>query len=146
MADNKNNKYKLNVYNTLTKKYEEVEVSEELYNVYRRTGWKIKNSDKRYFDHEIQMSSLIGGDNGAYENFREFIDTENTPENVVLDMLQNEKMIKALSKLNKSERELIELIYFEGMSERKAAEKLGVYHNAVHKQKLKILKKLKKLM
>ena len=61
MADNKNNKYKLNVYNTITKKYDEVEVSEELYNVYRRTGWNIENNDKRYFDHGIQMSSLIGG-------------------------------------------------------------------------------------
>lgn len=59
MADNK---YKLNVYNTITKKYEEVEVSAELYNTYRRTGWNIENNDKRYFDHEIQMSSLIGGE------------------------------------------------------------------------------------
>ncbi len=146
MADNKNNKYKLNVYNTITKKYDEVEVSEELYNVYRRTGWNIENNDKRYFDHEIQMSSLIGGDNGAYENFREFIDTENTPENVVLEAMQNEDLIKVLSKLNKSEQELINSIYFDGMSERELAKKLGIYRNAVHKRKQKILAKLKKLI
>lgn len=103
MADNKNNKYKLNVYNTITKKYDEVEISEELYNVYRRTGWNIENNDKRYFDHGIQMSSLIGGDDGAYENFKEFINTENTPENVVLEAMQNEALTTALSCLDECE-------------------------------------------
>lgn len=143
MADNK---YKLNVYNTTTKKYEEVEISEELYNVYRRTGWNIENNDKRYFDHEIQMSSLIGGDKGAYENFREFIDTDNTPENVVLEAMQNEDLIKALSFLDKDELVLINAVYFNRMTMREYSEKYKIPLMTAQDRKTRILKKLKKIL
>ena len=143
MADNK---YKLNVYNTTTKKYEEVEISEELYNVYRRTGWNIENNDKRYFDHENQMSSLIGGDKGAYENFREFIDTDNTPENVVLEAMQNEDLIKALSFLDKDELVLINAVYFNRMTMRECSEKYKIPLMTAQDRKTRILKKLKKIL
>ena len=49
------------------------------------------------------MSSLIGGDDGAYENFKEFINTENTHENVVLEAMQNEALTTALSCLDECE-------------------------------------------
>ena len=72
--------YLITVYNTLTSKYEDVTVSEEVYHAYMRTNWNMKDNTKNFYTHEIQFSSLIGGEEGAYENFREFIDTEHTPE------------------------------------------------------------------
>lgn len=80
MVIHKNKKYTLMVYNTVTHRNEEVEVTHEVYHAYRRTGWGIENNDTSFFAHEIQMSGLIGGEEGAYENFKEFIDTENIPD------------------------------------------------------------------
>ena len=62
-------KYYLYVHNTMTGKTEKVEVTEEVYFVYRRTEWNIKDNNNSFYKHEIQLSSLIG----YYENFSEFI-------------------------------------------------------------------------
>ena len=72
---NANTKYTLIVFNTCTQKYEEVTVTEEVYRAYCRTGWNIKDNDQSFFDHEIQLSGMIGSQDGAYENFREFVDS-----------------------------------------------------------------------
>ena len=62
----------LNVLNTFTNKYEIVEVSEKVYKEYMRSGWNIKDNDKSFFKHQIQISSLIGNQNDSYENFDEY--------------------------------------------------------------------------
>ena len=66
----KSPKYILTVFNTMTRRNEEIEVDEEVYRVFRRTGWNIRDNDQSFFDHEIQMSGMIGGQEGAYENFK----------------------------------------------------------------------------
>ena len=73
--------YVLNVYNTMTGQYELIQVTKEVFQAYRRTKWNIEDSTERFFKHETQMSSLIGGENDGYERFHEFIDYDNTPEN-----------------------------------------------------------------
>ena len=65
--------YTLKVYNTLTKQYEDVVVTKKVYDTYRRTEWNIKDNDESFYDHEIQISGLIGGEGDGYENFREFL-------------------------------------------------------------------------
>ena len=71
-----NRKFTLIVFNTCTQEYEEVIVTEEVYRAYCRTRWNIKDNDQSFFDHEIQTSGMIGSQDGAYENFREFIDAK----------------------------------------------------------------------
>ena len=88
MAIHENKKYTLTVYNTVTHRNEEVEVTREVYHAYRRTGWGIENNDASFFAHEIQMSGLIDGEDGAYENFKEFIDTENIPDKTVVAAME----------------------------------------------------------
>lgn len=56
------------------------------------------------------------------------------------------KLIECLYKLTDDERELVEAMFFQDMTEREYADKKGVYRNAIHKKKVRILKKLKKLM
>lgn len=56
-----------------------------------------------------------------------------------------EKVRKAFCKLSKQDKELLRLIYFEGNSERQVAQFYHVYHNAIHKRKKRILKKMKKV-
>ena len=96
MAIHENKKYTLTVYNIVTHRNEEIEVTREVYHAYRRTGWGIENNDASFFAHEIQMSGLIGGEEGAYENFKEFIDTENIPDNTVLKIVEIEALRKAI--------------------------------------------------
>lgn len=56
------------------------------------------------------------------------------------------KLTEAIEKLSKQERLLIYELFFKGKSERQLARQLGVYQYAVHKRKLRILEKLKKLL
>ena len=65
--------YIVESYDPATRKIERVTVTHEVYNAYRRSGWNIADNNQSFFKHEIQMSSLIGGEEGGYDNFREFI-------------------------------------------------------------------------
>ena len=113
MAIHKNKKYTLMVYNTVTHRNEEVEVTHDVYHAYRRTGWGIENNDTSFFAHEIQMSGLIGGEEGAYENFKEFIDTENIPDNTVLKIMEIDALRKAISVLPDADKASLKNKIFE---------------------------------
>lgn len=132
-----------NVYNTLTGEYEDVEVSEELYVTYKRTGWGIENNDTSFYDHEIQLSGLIGGENDNYENFREFIDDVNVPENIFMTKLGMLEVQNAVNDLSAKEKDLIVAIYYERLTESEYADRICVTQQYVSKSKKKILKKLK---
>ena len=69
----------------------------------------------------------------------------NVEETIIHEMMLD-KLKSALSLLSESEKALIQAIFFEGLSERELAKKEGVNHNAVHKQKIRILTKLKKII
>ncbi len=141
-----NTKYTLIVFNTCTQKFEEVTVTEEVYRAYCRTGWNIKDNDQSFFDHEIQLSGMIGSQDGAYENFREFVDTVNTPENIIFDQMEKEDLYQAVSALPATDRALVQGLFFEGMTEREYAEQMGVFRNAVHEKKVRLIKKLRKFL
>lgn len=53
---------------------------------------------------------------------------------------------KALSFLSEDEEKLIWLLFFEECTEREIAKEMGIYHNAVHKRKKRILQKLKNIL
>lgn len=134
------------VYNTLTGRYEEVALSPEVFQVYQRTEWNIKDQDESFFDHNIQFSGLIGGTNNNFENFREFIDVDSdrVPEKVIRDAMQCDKLRAEVSKLSDREKELIRALYIRELTEREYAEELGVSQPMIHKRKTRLLKKLKK--
>ena len=133
-----------NVYNTLTGEYEDVEVSEELYITYKRTGWGIENNDASFYDHEIQLSGLIGGENDNYENFHEFVDDENTPEDIVIDAEIKRAIRESVSALDKEEQHLVSALYEEGVSEREYARRTGIPQRTINHRKERILEKIRK--
>ena len=135
--------YEVTVFNTVTQKYEKVSVSKEVYHAYKRTGWNIKDNNESFYAHEIQLSSLIGGEDGAYDNFSEFIDDSQNPELLFAQQEQIEELYAAINKLCNSDRELIIAIYFEGMTERSYASKSGIPTMTVHDRKIRALKRLK---
>ena len=141
-----NGKFTLIVFNTCTQEYEEVIVTEEVYRTYCRTRWNIKDNDQSFFDHEIQTSGMIGSQDGAYENFREFIDAINTPEHIALEQMKKEALYQAISALPAADQALVQGLFFKGQSELDYAREIGVSQPAVHKRKVRILKSLKKLL
>ena len=68
------------------------------------------------------------------------------PEEFLLDRLEKEELHKAIQKLTKEEQNFIKSLFFDGYTERDYAKKMGVYHNAIHKKKLRILEKLKNFL
>ena len=134
------------VYDTVSKKYVDVEVSEEVRVHYNRTQWNIDDNNKSFYNHEIQFSALIGGKDGTFENFREFITEYDDVEKKAAHKMLVEKLYDCLIFLPESERELIEMLYFENKTERECAEILCTSQQNVHKKKKKILCKLNKLL
>lgn len=74
------------------------------------------------------------------------IDKKTDVCNKVIDLIIYEKLNKCISLLTSAEKELIKEIFFNGISERELAELKGVSQNAIHKQKKRILAKLKKYL
>lgn len=67
-------------------------------------------------------------------------------EETVLRKIQYAQLHKALSLLSDDERELIDRLFFQDQTEREAAADMGIYHNAIHKRKNRILGKLKNFL
>ncbi|MBR6573325.1 MAG: hypothetical protein IKK77_06390 [Clostridia bacterium] len=138
--------YAINIYDTTTEKEKVIYVSKEVYDEFRRGEWRIEKNDSKHRANETQFSALLGGDDGAYENFHEFVDNDSNPEELIFRAMMVEKLYRALAHLEEADRELIEAIFFQEMTERAYAEKKGVYRNAIHKRKQKILQELKKFL
>lgn len=133
------------VFDTISKKVVEVEVSDEVRTHYNRTQWNIDDNNESFYKHEIQFSALIGGYENAFENFNEFMidyDVENETDRKMFI----EKLYNCLELLSGSERELIIMLYFENKTERECAEFYGINQKNINKKKVKILYKLNKLL
>ena len=132
------------IYDRITNMPVEVEVSDEVYTQYMRTGWNIKDNDDSFFSHEIQFSGLKGNINGSIDNFHEAVSDSNEVEKNAINNVMIDRLNKCLAKLSDSDRELIELLYFEGISETDCAEILGVTRQKINKIKHRILCEMQK--
>ena len=114
-----NNLYTINVYDTTTGKERIINVCKEVYDEFRRGEWRIEKNDGKHSANETQFSALIGGEDGAYENFHEFIDYDSDPSELLLKAMMIEKLYSAFEHLEKAERELIDALFFQEISEGK---------------------------
>lgn len=134
------------VYDTITKKYVEVEVNETVRTYYDRTQWNIEDNDKSFYKHEIQFSALKGNINGEFENFQEFRTENDDVERRVIQNIKFEKLYSCLNELSEDERRLIFAIYFENKTENEVAYFLHTTQQNINKKKRRILCKLNKLL
>lgn len=133
------------VYDTISKKIVEVEVSDEVRTHYNRTQWNIDDNNESFYKHEIQFSALVGSHENSFENFKEFM-TDYNLENEIDHKMFIEKLYSSLKLLSYSERELIVMLYFENKTERECAEFYGISQKNINKKKTRILYKLNKLL
>lgn len=134
----------LRVYDTISKKVVEVEVSDEVRTHYNRTQWNIDDNNESFYKHEIQFSALIGGYENAFENFKEFMpdyDVEKeTDRKIFIERLYN-----CLEFLSESERELIIMLYFNNKTERECGFLLHTTQQNIHKGAKDFVQTFKKL-
>lgn len=123
-------KYYLYVHNTITGKTEKVEVTKEVYIVYRRTEWNINDNDEKFCKHEIQFSSLIGGENGNYENFHEFVDFESSLDVICEKEMLFRELNLIIENLSPKDKELLSALFEEGLTELDYARKINVTQQA----------------
>lgn len=133
-----------------------VEVTNEVYTAYMQGDRKM-----RYFENDLKTERFVLGEEGQVvqvipsredsldrlmdENAQQFAHEESV-ESTVLHKLEVDKLHTALTMLAPEEQALIQALFFEEKTERQYAEELGVYRNAIHVRKTRILKKLKKLL
>ena len=130
------------------------EASEEVIAVLRVTERKMQYQEydlkveQTVVDQENQTVMIIPSREDSYERLLElngqFREETASVEDQAIRNLQSDQLHTALSLLSDDERILIEQLYFEGRTEREIADERGIFHNAVHKQKNRILNKLKK--
>lgn len=136
----------VSVYDTITKRYVEIEVSEKIRTYYNRTQWNIDDNNKSFYKHEIQFSALKGNINGEFENFQEFRTENDDVERRVIQNIKFEKLYSCLNELYEDERRLIFAIYFENKTENEVAYFLHTTQQNINKKKRRILCKLNKLL
>ena len=122
-----------------------VEVSQEVYYAYHSVERHIRTLNDR-----DKRNGKISYDNLDTEDFlgEEMIPDRDavSVEDAAIARVMQQQLHQALQLLPKPEQELIYAIYFQGLSERKLSQRMGIHYMTIHSRKVKILKKLRKLL
>ena len=122
-----------------------VEVTHEVYLTYYRMERHARHLEEKDTDHgrllysDLDTEELVG---------EEAIPDSDSPsvEDTALDRLMRDRLRKCLPLLTKQEMELIDGLYFKGLSEHQLSAETGIPQRTIHDRKVMILRKLKKLM
>lgn len=121
-----------------------MEVSKEAYESFYREKERIRYLQKLDRDAGLLSLEAFGSERGSIE---ELLPAEVSDiAALVAESLMLDKLRECLRLLSDDEMELIHALFYEELTEREYAWRKGVYHNAIHKRKARILAKLKKLL
>ena len=130
------------------------EAKEEVINLLRTTERKMQyqeydlKTEQTIISQEGQIIKTIPSREDSLERLADqevqFAGESESVEETVLRRLQYAQLHKAISLLPDDERELIDRLFFKDQTVREVAMDMGIYPNAVHKRKNRILGKLKK--
>lgn len=131
-----------------------IEVTEEVYAAYMKGDRKM-----RYFEKDLKTERFLLDESGQLrqvipsredsldrlmeDNAEQFADQHESVEDQVFRKISLEQLYEALQRLTDTEQSLIYALFFEEQTERQVGEVLGITRQAVHKQKNRLLKKLK---
>ena len=130
--------------------------SEEVITVLRQSERKMQYQEydlkvERFaVNEEKQKVFFIPGREDSLERMEDedvqFGDENTNVEEAAITAIMLEKLLVSMKRLTVDEYELIVALFYDGKTEREYAQSKGVYHNAVHKRKILILKKLEKFL
>lgn len=121
-----------------------MEVTEETYRDYYRDKRRQKYIDERSRLNGDVSYNALDTDETLGEDV--FADEKTDVEAEVINKMTVAELRKAFLLLSPDERELIKILFIDGVTERKASEIYGVSQVAIHKRKNKILAKLKEFL
>ena len=121
-----------------------MEVTEEAYKEYYRDKRRQKYIDERSRLNGDVSYNALDTDETLGEDV--FADKKTDVEAEVINKMTVAELRKAFLLLSPDERELIKILFIDGVTERKASEIYGVSQVAIHKRKNKILVKLKEFL
>lgn len=121
-----------------------MEVTEEAYKEYYRDKRRQKYIDERSRLNGDVSYNALDTDETLGEDV--FADKKTDVEAEVINKMTVAELRKAFLLLSPDERELIKILFIDGVTERKASEIYGVSQVAIHKRKNKILAKLKEFL
>ncbi len=104
---------------------------------------------QKYLKEESLKNGEISYDMLTADEFKRekiLVDSELSVEQLAERNIIRDQLYNSLELLTLDERELIHAMFFEGVTEREYARRQGVYSNAVHKKKKRIIAKLRDLM
>ena len=122
-----------------------IEVTKEVYlTYYRGKRREIAQHEKEQSHHVISFDAL---DTEGLQGAQMLANTASPePEDIVIAKIMCEKLHACMAKLSEDEQILLRMVYFDGLSERDAAQKTGIPLMTLHNKKERILAKLLKLM
>lgn len=138
------NLYKLKVFNTVTSLYEEILVTKEVYDEYRRGEWRIDKNEEKHRKNEIPFCSLIGAEDRDPLFFAEFVSHNDDPASQLASVEARRQLYDAITALSEADQSLIYALFFCGLTEKQYADKIGVKQQTIHKKKERILRSLRK--
>lgn len=129
--------YKIKIGNKLVSVSEKI--YREYYKLYRRERYLEETSIKK----ELSYDYLV--DQG-YPVEERMLKQQDVVSDVVITKMMIEKMLCSIGELNKFEKDIIKELFYNNISERNLAKKLGLSRSTLQYKKYIILKKLKKLL
>ena len=132
------NKYFLPLHGML------MEVTEDEYRSYYKDKRRQKYIDERSYENGDVSYDALDSSDMLGESV--LVDIETNVEEQVTNKIILEQLHNAFLLLSEEEQNVITAIFKNNLTERELAKQKGVYHNAIHKQKNRILEKLKKFL
>lgn len=121
-----------------------MEVTEQTYREYYRDKRRQKYIDERSKANGDVSYNSFDTDELLGEDI--LVDKHIDVEAQVISKMTIEQLRKAFLLLSLDERELVKVLFIDGVTERKASEIYGISQVAIHKRKNKILTKLKEFL
>ena len=110
-----------------------IEVSEEVYRAYKRPAWTERKRREVRAEHELSFDLM--GDAA--------IASASLLEDAVVNSLA---LREALAELTADERALVDALFFEGLTEREYAARMGIAQKNINKKKQRVLLTLKNFL
>lgn len=142
--ENKEKKYVLNIYNTLTGCVEPVEVSEEVYKEYKRSYWRERKNNRKHAYYTIPFSALTVEDDeaDASDYYDEF---ENGELPIDLMVSINDEVQRLLALVSETTGKRIVLHFSYGYTYEQIASMENVSADSIKESIVEGMKKIRKI-
>lgn len=122
-----------------------IAVSEEVYYAYYHMGRQRLTQAEKESRRKVASYDALDTEDGLGIDLL-VDDSSPSVEDVVINRIMSEKLHQCIARLSLAEQKIISILFFDEMSEREAAQTLGIPLMTFHNRKAKVIRKLKKMM